>query len=175
MKLPIYLIMWVKIMNKTKLKQTKVCRLCLEEKPIFYFKDHKSSRDGKTNCCIPCKEMFLVLNKGLTQSERRDLLHKKYVEYHKLIGKNYYWRIPDPKKLKAHKAVAKAVREGLIERGTCCEVCGSTEKIHGHHWSYEEINHLQVYWLCKSCHYKHHRGQLALPPYKLKNYAELVA
>jgi len=56
-----------------------------------------------------------------------------------------------PNRLKANRAVAKALRKGLIYRQPC-EVCGTMKRLEAHHDSYEEADWLKVRWLCK----KHH-------------------
>lgn len=54
----------------------------------------------------------------------------------------------NPEKVRAHKAVAYAKREGLIAPEPC-EGCGST-KVHAHHDDYSKV--LDVRWLCRACH-----------------------
>jgi hypothetical protein len=49
-----------------------------------------------------------------------------------------------------------AVRDGRIARGPC-EVCGTTEDIHGHHDDYSKP--LDVRWLCGQHHRELH-GQI---------------
>ena len=64
--------------------------------------------------------------------------------------KRYRERFPE--KSKAHNAVSVAVRDGKIVRPSMCEVCGVECVPHGHHWSYEEENWLDVQWVCVHCH-----------------------
>jgi hypothetical protein len=47
-----------------------------------------------------------------------------------------------------------AIKRGLLARG-CCEVCGSTENIDGHHDDYGRP--MAVRWLCRLHHRRLHR------------------
>lgn len=53
----------------------------------------------------------------------------------------------------AQQAVYQAIRRGELSRGLC-EACGTTEDVCGHHDDYGRP--LDVRWLCRSCHVKHH-------------------
>lgn len=52
-----------------------------------------------------------------------------------------------------------AVRSGKMKRPDTCERCGfmssNPRDIHGHHHDYDKP--LDVEWLCRPCHQKHHR------------------
>lgn len=54
----------------------------------------------------------------------------------------------------AHRAVKSAIRNGVLVREPC-EVCGK-EKVDAHHDDYSKP--LDVRWLCRFHHLKHHRG-----------------
>jgi len=63
-------------------------------------------------------------------------------------------RARDPerkKKANARKAVDRAIERGSLVRQPC-RICGTTENVHGHHWSHEREHWLDVYWLCVACH-----------------------
>lgn len=64
------------------------------------------------------------------------------------------WRADNPKKYKAHLAVAKAVRKGELINPRECEVCSSNNWIEAHHDDYNLP--LQVRWLCAKCHAEWH-------------------
>lgn len=55
-----------------------------------------------------------------------------------------------PEKARAQTLLRQAVRCGKVQREPC-SVCGSTERVHGHHEDYSKP--LEVEWLCG----KHHR------------------
>lgn len=61
----------------------------------------------------------------------------------------------DPLKLKAHAAVRRAIRMGVLQRGPCSR-CGSTINVESHHADYSKP--LEVIWLCHSCH-----GRISAP------------
>lgn len=62
----------------------------------------------------------------------------------------------NPQKYKAQCRVSNAIRDGLLIRPENCSSCGADGEIQGHHWSYEEVNWLDVEWLCIKCHAKVH-------------------
>ena len=61
----------------------------------------------------------------------------------------------------ARRAVYEAIKRGQLVRPETCSACGngSHEPIHGHYECYHPENHLNVDWLCKSCHYKLHNNK----------------
>lgn len=65
------------------------------------------------------------------------------------------WIERNPEKRKAHVALGNAVRDGRVVKGAC-EVCGSTQRVHGHHDDYDKP--LEVRWLCPSHHGELRRG-----------------
>lgn len=63
------------------------------------------------------------------------------------------WKINNPLKIRAHKIVYSAKRNGtLVEQP--CERCGN-ERVHAHHEDYNFP--LDVMWLCLSCHVQRHK------------------
>jgi hypothetical protein len=80
--------------------------------------------------------------------------HPEAVALHRAkYNENYYSRYPERKI--AHNAVNHAIKSGSMSRGPC-EVCGTTEGVHGHHDDYERP--LDVRWLCYEHHLSLHRG-----------------
>lgn len=66
---------------------------------------------------------------------------------------------------RAIRAVLKAVRSGKLIRPSTCSLCGDEPpktkngraRIQGHHHrGYSKENHLDVQWVCPSCHKKIH-------------------
>lgn len=58
---------------------------------------------------------------------------------------------------KVHAAVETALSQGRLKRPEVCESCNTIDKnsvLHGHHDDYSKP--LDVRWLCRSCHIKHH-------------------
>jgi hypothetical protein len=62
------------------------------------------------------------------------------------------WRAANPIKVRAHAAVAKALRDGILKRGKC-EDCGSF-RVEAHHDDYDKP--LDVRWLCRRHHVEFH-------------------
>lgn len=59
-------------------------------------------------------------------------------------------------KVQAHRYVAKAIRLGVLKEQPC-EICGNFD-VDAHHDDYTKP--LEVRWLCRSCHRKHHEQRL---------------
>lgn len=70
------------------------------------------------------------------------------------------WKARNADKVRAHKALASAIRRGEVRRGRCV-VCGSF-RVDGHHPSYDAP--LSVIWLCRRHHQALHRDRLCLLP-----------
>lgn len=62
------------------------------------------------------------------------------------------WVYPKPEQVAAYKEVVAAKRTGLLKQKPC-EVCGS-ERSDAHHDDYSKP--LEVRWLCRGHHAKHH-------------------
>jgi len=62
------------------------------------------------------------------------------------------WRANNPLKVKAHRIVFVALRNGSLQRQPCH--CGDT-KVHAHHTDYSKP--LDVLWLCKKHHVEIHK------------------
>lgn len=58
-------------------------------------------------------------------------------------------------KVHAKRKLNNAIEHGTIRRGLCV-CCGRSENVDGHHEDYSKP--LDVIWMCRSCHMKHHRG-----------------
>ena len=64
-----------------------------------------------------------------------------------------------PNKDRAHKLVAKALKDGVLIKSAVCESCGSdcsTNRIVAHHNDYDKP--YEVIWLCSACHSSGHNG-----------------
>lgn len=73
--------------------------------------------------------------------------HERMIQ--KLTANTRRWRRENPEKYRAQNAVNNALRAGRLEKGPC-EICGSTERVHGHHDDYSHP--LDVRWLCPAHH-----------------------
>jgi len=80
----------------------------------------------------------------------RDTIHVRHQAYKKA----------NKVKMKAHRLVAKAVKDGDLVRPEHCTCCGRAGIIEGHHDDYTMP--LVVNWLCTCCHGKRHSELKAL-------------
>jgi hypothetical protein len=64
------------------------------------------------------------------------------------------WREKNPRAVRAHSLVNKALVRGKLKRPDKCQQCGKRCKPHAHHEDYEKP--LEVIWLCPPCHKIHH-------------------
>ena len=74
-----------------------------------------------------------------------------------IVESNKKWVSDNPLKRKAHSAVSNAIRDGKLQKLSACENCGYDHKVQAHHESYEEVDWLNVVWLCVQCHNKRHK------------------
>lgn len=72
--------------------------------------------------------------------------------YYKTAARKY--RTAYPEKTLAHNRVMKAILRGRLIRPSHCSNCKRACKPEAHHDDYSKP--LEVRWLCKTCHMKHH-------------------
>jgi len=90
-----------------------------------------------------------VKGKTRTNEDRRKANEYKR-EYNKRPGVKH--------KCKARYNLTNSVSLGHTVKPNTCEICGVHDNsLHGHHWSYEEVNWLSVVWCCNDCHVQIHR------------------
>ena len=65
------------------------------------------------------------------------------------------YRERHPERIVAQNRLNYAIRKGRIQRKPC-EVCGSSERVHAHHVSYDPQDWYNVRWLCNVCHEVEH-------------------
>jgi len=149
------------------MENTKSCFKCGEVKPLSFFYKHPQMADGRVNKCKEC-------NKSDVRKNRADNI-EHYRAYDRVRGnrqapeysREYYrlnrekalaskkrYQDANPVRYKANTAVGNAVRDGRLIK-LPCEVCGSNERIHGHHEDYSKP--LVVIWLCSKHHGEAHR------------------
>lgn len=148
----------------------KICRECNTEKPLSEFYKHAAMADGHLNKCAQCVksrvkkhreanlEKIQAYDKARANNSHRVKARKNYVQTE--AGKQAKKRAMDaynkryPMAYASHVITSNAVRNGALIKPNNCSVCGSTEKIEGHHDDYTKP--LEVRWLCESCHKKWH-------------------
>ncbi len=120
------------------------CYICKLHKPAEDFGKDRSRGSGLMSKCRDChRERQRAKRQTLEEKVKRVLLARK-------------WKRENRIKERAHKAVYKAIREGVLTKPTSYINCASTVKIEGHHDDYGLP--LDVRWLCQVCHINHHKG-----------------
>lgn len=116
---------------------TKRCNRCGRAQPLESFARNCKMKDGRLNQCKECRP------KVTPQARRRS--RQRYREAH-------------PDKVRARKALVKAVERGRLIKPPACQGCGKPFKkaaLHGHHEDYSKP--LDVAWLCRGCHQALHK------------------
>ena len=137
-----------------ELKQCKRCELCL---PVDMFYRHSRMADGRLNFCQACVKQRI--------SDHREANLERIQQYDRERGKRPERKaqlleltrryFADPVKARASRAVTNALRSGRLLRPSQCSQCQKTCKPEAHHDDYTQP--LEVRWLCRSCHCRHHR------------------
>ncbi len=137
----------------------KFCNRCNEEKSCQYFGKDKRNKNGLTNWCKPCLNIY---KKEKCNKEKRQITRRAYRK--KSAEKIKLWRTNNKEKQREYfkkwsenhwkqflsgKTLLYHVKVGNIIKRHSCEIChnGPTE---GHHDDY--LKPLDVIWLCKRCH-----------------------
>jgi len=133
---------------------TKKCFKCCVEQPRSEFYRHPQMGDGLLGKCKSCTKRDVTENRDGKLDKIRAYdrgrgsrmtseTHAKYVAAH-------------PERIEAAAKVRWARKSGqLIPQP--CEVCGTTNRIHGHHDDYSKP--LEVRWLCAKHHRQHHNNR----------------
>lgn len=151
-------------------ENTKACRTCKKTKPLADYSPHCLARDGRRHDCRQCVAADRVKRKQRSDEQKaraRELAkqpHRKAANLEAVIA----WQHRNPAAVRAARRLDADVRHGKIIAATICEAerCEATERLHGHHNSY---NRRRVAWLCPSCHRLCHSGV----PIRLKETASL--
>lgn len=108
----------------------KTCTYCGLTKSAGEFGLRVGGHKGRKSYCRACEAL-----------RRRE---------HRAI--QWHWATKE-EQAEARSAYNKALRDGTLSRGECA-VCGTTERIHGHHPDYSRP--LDVVWLCAKHHAEEH-------------------
>lgn len=151
----------------------KICSKCKVKKSYDEFYRDSTAKDGYNSICKLCRLKWdrerrkndprwvakRKLQNHLYHIENREEISKrkkKWVE--SLEGKISHrmstrkWKRKNNTKVKAHSAIERAVKKGVLVPPKHCEICKSTHRIEAHHPDYRRV--LDVIWLCKHCHEK---------------------
>lgn len=148
----------------------KTCFKCDIEKPITEFYRHPMMADGRLNKCKECTkqdvrknradnlEYYRAFDRARADDQKRVQARRRYAKSPAGIAAaeraKSKWTTKHNRKRKAQIYVGNAVRDGRLDKEPC-EVCGSTDRIHGHHDDYSKP--LDVRWLCPKHHGLVHR------------------
>ncbi len=144
----------------------KTCSKCKKELNLDNFVRDKQKLSGYYSQCKACKREYLSRNKGHISKQRsvywdnnKGVLSKKAKVYRqenkgKLSEYSAEYRANNPHKLKAYQLLRDSFRYGNNTKPLNCTKCGNNSKLEAHHEDYTKP--LDVLWLCRSCHKKHH-------------------
>ncbi len=133
------------------------CCDCHKFFPAEGFYKNKRTILGITSECRNChtKTSMRTRDRSKCRETNRVYMHRARARNLDAFRKRERSRDrPKDEKYLARKAVNLAVRSGRLIRPECCEVCGKTAKVQGHHEDYQK--QLEVKWLCVKCHGKAH-------------------
>ena len=145
----------------------KTCKDCGESKGEGEFYPVKNMKDGLMLRCKKCfaKYSYASRKRRLTEMlpEQLAVIRKRNSEYSREWAKKnpnaqleanrrFYEKNRSREKVK--NRLSYAIRAGNIVREPCF-ICGSMEKVHGHHPDYSAP--LSVVWLCREHHTQLHR------------------
>lgn len=147
---------------------TKICRNCQIHKPLTEYYTHQAMSDGHLNKCKDCVkrrigkhrennlERIQEYDRERGRTEKRKQKCRIYQKSHReetdAAKKAWYQR--NRHKRRANSLVGWAIKHGFLKVHPC-SVCGSTEKVEGHHPDYSKP--LEVIWLCGKHHKEIHR------------------
>ena len=135
---------------------SKECFKCKTIKPLEEFYKHSKMADGHVNKCKDCNKNDVTShrNKNLEKVREYDRVRGKIPERIKAqVEINKAWRAEDSRRVVAHSAVSRAIREGRLDRNPCVR-CGEAKSV-AHHEDYDKP--LEVMWLCQPCHKQRHK------------------
>ena len=137
----------------------KICRKCGRDLSIDEYYAHDKMADGHLNICKDCVKSRMIQYRQKNIEKIRDYdkaransPHRKALKF--AVTKRRRKEVAGYEH--CHNVVARALRNGLIERSKYCQVCGHICKTEAHHNDYQFP--LDVVWLCSSCHSQYHIG-----------------
>lgn len=134
----------------------KNCFKCKTIKPLNEFYKQNAMADGYLNKCKECtkNDATIYRNKNLEKIRAYDMARSKEPQRAKMAAEvNRAWRAEDHRRSRAHNAVARAIKKGLLVFSPCIK-CGEKKSV-AHHEDYDQP--LDVVWLCQPCHRQRHK------------------
>lgn len=140
---------------------TANCRICGQNKPFADFVKHIGAgplEEWNLRKCKACSHQEYMKRyadppKRAAQQAASNNWKQTHPEEHARLAREY--RARNKEKTMAQNKLNYAIRMGRVIRQPC-EMCGSTEKVHGHHVSYDPSDWYNVVWLCFICHKLEH-------------------
>jgi len=139
--------------------RSKTCFKCKTVKPLEDFYKHPKMFDGHVNKCKKCNKKDVTANREKNIERIRAYDRERGKNKERMLATsetNRAWRKEDKRRSVAHSSVARAMRNGSLERSPCIR-CGD-EKSMAHHEDYDKP--LEVMWLCQPCHKQRHKELL---------------
>ena len=139
--------------------RSKECFKCKTVKPLGDFYKHPQMPDGRVNKCKKCNKNDVTANrnKNIERIRAYDRERGKLPERLKASQAiTAAWRKADSRRTRAHNAVTRAVKKGILLRCPCIR-CGETKSL-AHHEDYDKP--LEIIWLCQPCHKQRHKELL---------------
>ena len=134
----------------------RTCTKCKQEKnEDCFYKNHRL-KSGITPACKECTKAQVTANRLVNLERIREYDRQRAKQPHRIknaVEATRRWRSEDSRRSRAHVAVARAIRNGMIEKQPCSR-CQS-ENSYAHHESYDHP--LVVVWLCQPCHKQRHK------------------
>ena len=147
-----------------------LCKICGETKEQPLFRKQASYKSGYANICKECRnKRDIVWQRNYDKTEKgKEVKEKASYKYNhskkgQLSNSNntIEYRKNNKSKVYAHRLINQGVNSGLIIKPEGCELCGSHERLDGHHWDYKQP--LSVIWCCRQCHADIHNDRLEEP------------
>lgn len=145
--------------------QTATCKHCGKEKPYSEF--DKIIREAplaswNLRRCKECTHAeylrrYAHPGKRATQLAASQNWKKANPEKHAALAREY--RNKHPEKIVAQNRLNYAIKKGVVTRQPC-EACGTSDRVHAHHASYEPKDWYNVRWLCYVCHKLEHHSKI---------------
>ena len=148
----------------------KVCFKCKEEKNLSEFYKHSKMKDGYTSRCKECTKEDVSNYRSNNLEKVRAYDRKRGNFPHRVAARLKYAKTVNGKvatqsakdnwvgknKIKhaCHVLFGNAVRDRRVIKEPC-RICGSSEKVHGHHDDY--MKPLEVKWFCPKHHSRYHQ------------------
>lgn len=134
----------------------KQCFKCEITKSLTEFYKHPKTADGHLNKCKDCTKSDSTKNRWINIDKVREYDRTRGKEPHRVeynTKQTKKWRGEDKRRSRAHSKVARALKNGTLQKENCCRC--QNPKVVAHHEDYDLP--LDVVWLCEPCHRQRHK------------------